>query len=270
MEQEPQPTKTTDSRSLAEVIKDYLPLITGCLVLIGFYDIYFFYNQFGVDIYNFIDVSEILFAFSSLYIYLIVGLVCVCGLYFSVFAFYIPISKTKSITSRLEKASALDIRMKSSRFAKYARRISGVVLLLFPIGFILYTISSFQHVRNSEVAGLFIAIFLGLVLSIDEFGVKVEGTMLLWILCFLFLSFVTYRGFVKYQNIVHGYSDQVVSMDLPNGNFTSSDQGDDGIHFIGSTRTCFFFWMIREKTVKIVPIGDAREISIRQAAKLNK
>lgn len=47
--------------------KDNIPLISVIVILLGYFNIYHYFQFFGLNIYNYLDISEIIFSFSSIF-----------------------------------------------------------------------------------------------------------------------------------------------------------------------------------------------------------
>lgn len=52
--------------SKVKELTEYVPSVTVVLIVLGYTNHYFYYYHFGIPIYNYLDVSEIIFSFSSI------------------------------------------------------------------------------------------------------------------------------------------------------------------------------------------------------------
>jgi hypothetical protein len=51
---------------MLERLSKALPLITTGLIVFGMYNLHDYYNRYNISIYNYVDVSEILFSFAEI------------------------------------------------------------------------------------------------------------------------------------------------------------------------------------------------------------
>jgi hypothetical protein len=73
----------TKSSNLLSTIAEQIPLYTVLLIVVSYFNMYNYYNMFAIPIYNYIDVSEIIFSISSTFnlIFMTIAMLAGVGVY---------------------------------------------------------------------------------------------------------------------------------------------------------------------------------------------
>lgn len=254
------------------MLKEYLPTVTIALTLIGFFDLYFYFRLFNIDIYNFLDVVEIIFSFSSIFLYFVGLVLALLLLYASLLIMVIPFSRNEKLMGRLERLTNARRKFKTSKFAMYGRRFFGIAIVLIFISFLVDKFFfPYSPVYETEIVIMFGALFIGgLVLVADypkEALDEVNASTILVALLAFFMTFIAARDYFKFKNVVHGFPATIVTLTMGDDtHFTSGHAGQgqagSGLYFIGATKGFYFFWNKVNRTTQIIPVSEIKRIEL--------
>jgi hypothetical protein len=205
----------------------FAPLVSVILILAGFFNLYNYYNFFGVDITNYVEIGEIVFSFSAIF-----NDILLLGV-----AFLIVVVITAIRESRRKPSTTAP--------TKVERIVVAIIRLLLLLGAtIVFGLAVTKDGRLSGIE-LIILFFFGtsfiflLLLDTSWFGVTGIGRHIITG-CFVLvipMLFVITRNFLRYQSIVNG--NPKYSVELLGEIDVKSDA--DNV-YVGSTKNYHFFY----------------------------
>jgi hypothetical protein len=246
-------------------IKEALPVISVALVLLAFFDLYFYYSLFGIEIYNYIEVSEIIFSFSTIYLYVIVistyfiagwGLV-VARVFFKRKGEPMPAQHPMSPVTR-----------KFFLVFFIVSAIGSVLAMLLPL------LSDSALATRSEWASIFIIYFFALCIymvlfhydpeKLQQFNANPNLKNLSYaLMTLLFVLGILYRDYIRYLAVINGFPNRTVQLSIEGSksfhsykrqavpflwewafdiNIAKVPEPLVPIYYLGSTQKYFFFW----------------------------
>jgi hypothetical protein len=267
-------------------ISEYLPLITVCTVLIGFLNIYNYYKYFGIEIFNYLDASEIIFSFSSL-IFSIILVVPTLLISIIIGAINIEASKRQDrefTTLKIDEDqfTLMDVILLIAKWG-YENYLLIPVLVFFPI--YIYDLITNKEAQSKMTEGMSLAygaaslmfiykvfkviIFDPLNKSLLSDRVKQKfptfDTIRFLRNSFLLIGFIMFlfiRNYIRYKNLKNGYSKFEVSLLNNTDNIVVAT--NDSLYFIGATRGYYIFNNIRSGTNLIIDASDIRTANIKE------
>lgn len=264
-------------------ILDYFPIITICLLYFGFCNLYSYYKEFNLDIYNYINNTEILLSFLP-------TIVLSVTLIYS-FVYQKMLDKVQAFaksnsddddlvrfdtgTDRVaeEKEISNPIKKKKNRFLKALRSLPILIALLyiveFSINLLLLNVFKFKEYDLQGINLLYAFIFscviyFGSDLLTNESRLN-ENMMLISVFTVLYIGsqINTYRRFdalkikdgIAIKELAFLYNNKQVS--------TSKTQ-----IFIGQTQSNLFLFDRKNKTTIVYKLENIDSLIIKTATNL--
>jgi hypothetical protein len=268
-----------------QLIRDNLSIVTLCAIALGYFDGYSYYIQYGVNIYYYQDVSEIIFSFSSLfYILLTLGI----GMFIT-----LPFRPKGHFYNRFITSikAENDPEEKQNRFREFLKtqRIMGAILIFMMIasaGITIFTVT-FATISEGEIFAIWIhsVLFIYIVLSIASFrdqlenidfsksAAEIDQTIIngrtgrhrafsLYILV-TFLVLILARNSIKYRNVISGKPTHKISFHHGDNSVKSSSS----YYYIGATKNYIFMYDSTRKEVDVYPEREIPLSSIKRVRK---
>lgn len=219
-------------------IKEIVPILTIGIVLLGFFNVYHYYSLFGIVITPYLETTEIIFSFSSLFI----SLIFIFSLLLVVLLFIII---------------GLEVRWIKPEGNTSIRMLVTLAIILLPIYAFIYFFGSLMVVENPLDAVVIHLILLIAVLTIGKVArYKIVIIFFVYSICFL-----AYRNIVDFKKITnelqHSYH---VNLKLEDVNLSTSKD----FFYIGSTRRYVFFWDSFSKKAMVYPLSDIKWLSVQK------
>jgi hypothetical protein len=252
-----------------------LPIISIVLVVLSFLNLHLYYRNFGIDIQNYLDLSEIIF---SLTVFLPgVGM-------FVVFALIMLIALTpehgvkeqqKPSDNKLYKYFK-DHRSKRLRIlARFSSNIffaalvvSAVVIALILLRPYIFPEEDILQATERFDFYLFIIVmtssFAATVIAASIKGIDIESeTAFYFLIGAIFitsLGALSYRGFSRSDLILTGKPKYEVEFKTLNSTYVS----DDSTHYVGSTRNFHFLYHVGREENTVIPVKDVIEAKFKK------
>ncbi len=243
--------------------------ITIGAILLGYYDLYTYYEYFGVNIYSYVDPSEIIFSISSV---------------FKAFVVFLSLFLWGTISSQITYSEKKDttyttkVEIYLIGVRKSARILLGIILFIL-VAFLAQLLSdALTSVEDLDLIFLYIFTLLVYVLvsrlSLISLIIKkknfdyikkiwtfsgVDAAIVFLLTIFLF----TERSMIRHRNVVDGfpkYSNELV--------FESSTYPNrKSIFYVGATRSHYFYYDSLSKQVHGIPSSAVKFIYIKELRK---
>ncbi len=253
-------------------LRENLVVISVVLILLGYYDRYLFYQNWGIDIYPYIDVSEIIFTFSNV--------LAAAVLYVVPFLFMLMLSPmmTASFIKNEEKSSTVNIKERVQKRIARLMLVSGFSSLAFILVTIfLGLLTIYKTTSELNIIIFYLSVFFTLVafcLFWDAARIvknmkanrKVNHINFHFIslaAATCFLLYITTKNRIAYSNIMDGNPKNSISFSYESITIKSSNARP----YIGSTKGYIFLYDTTAKIVEIYPERDAKFLSIKMNRK---
>jgi hypothetical protein len=260
-------------------IANAIPSITILVIITGYYDLHIYYQKFGVNISSFLDPTEIIFAFSTIFHAVITILsLSIVGAWAASITEHIQ-KKSNAIS---EKPNIIAL-ISSHENLRKATKIGVVGILIIFIAMILTIVVflDFLHINDFilligclSILSIYwftvkifqirsnLRILKSPSFTIDQFSsVKLLTKFSNYDYSFLLLVLLLYfnvRSQIRYQNVIDGFPKYAVQLE-------GTDQVKSKSEFyIGSTRNYIFMYDSLSKTVKSYPERDIKRIEIKE------
>jgi len=226
-------------------IPETISIATIGIILLGFFNIYIYYALYDLDITPYLEPSEIIFSFSSLFVNAIL-LTCF-GVVFIVISRFLSVLKNPStIGKKIFQAVLVPL-------------IMGI--LLFSFGFVFGGNENIGFVLGLAEILIFMAIFVTYLVFLDN---KYSFFTKLFIYFFITITYLVIRNKTEVSEIV----------DYKNPRFEISMNVNDSIvksgksfFYIGATKNSIFFWNDTVKKVKSYPRNSIKWIETKYIRK---
>jgi len=236
--------KPVTVRNILLLLGDQLPKYSIVFIVFGYFNTYNYYNFFSIPIYNYLDVSEIIFSFSSIFSLMYVLLFC-----------------TMIAIFPLAWAGGGNIEQRKNKL----KNIFLFIIITFELG-TAFVYAFYTSSTPEILIGLFFLINLLLILFFfaRNYSKKRDDIIgvLKYVVCiFIFLSYIVTNNFASYRSIITNSPKFEVEMRLPNKIISSTKD----LHYVGATNNYIFFYDVYSKKSMIYPKQNSDWISIKRA-----
>ncbi|HEU5292484.1 MAG TPA: hypothetical protein VFU05_17675 [Cyclobacteriaceae bacterium] len=258
-------------------LKKWAPFATIGIVILSFLNLHFFYSGFGIQIYNYLDVSEIIFSLTAFFASLF------SLLYFVVFLYLFIRQKSKNEseqdTVETENKALLYFRNHKLRYLRFLHKLfdglTPYILLttILVALFSLYLAGSFpqSELLKSSMeyefhSFLFIillsgyitllSIWIGKRTSVD----KKDGYLFISALLINTLLFLMIRNSKSSELIMAGHPKYSVEMTTNHKRYSTNDS----LVFIGNTKNYYFLYNRKSKESFIIPSNSILETKMHR------
>ena len=230
-----------------------LPLITLAVVILGYYNIHSLYGRFHINIYHYLDTSEIILSFASLAYDLTILLVTVIVyLFFSSFRAEPDVEITDKILAerKLRRKLAPFLMAITLGMGTY-----GIVDDASPLIFIDGTTIAFMSI-------VLIPIFIldGAYLYEHPILSDIRIYILIPTAFVLFIFYIHVLNGAYHKVLSSGRGKYFVQLTLKDNSQITTNYS---FVFVGETRNYFFFYNIKSYTSIIIPTTEVKEIRQR-------
>lgn len=255
-------------------LKDYLPLASILLILAGVFNIDNYYSRFGIDIITYLDATEVLFSFASIYTRTVLPII-ILGLLFVYYFNYKYVRMKKNIEKVVEildkenpEEESIATFNTSLEKLRNEARIKIYLFLVVTILFNIFISHSDIFIRIHEFAYSFlyllIILFLGVILFSYNTIKKSSASVPIFfkfetffIITIILFSAMYVRNEIKATNLTKGYAKHSVILRLDDLRSISTN---DSIMFVGSTRNYYFFHNRNSKLNKVIAASKVKEV----------
>lgn len=257
--------------------------ITLILILVGYYDLFVYYQKFGINISSFLDPTEILFAFSSIF----QAIVTITGIFIlGMFAVSIFDQKHVSENKQDEKPNIASIVYRFKKLRKITLiGILGIAIIFGSITFISTVLLKFRHVTDFILLIDCVSIIAVYWFTVKFFQIKSVLKVLesssfkidqithkdiqianfsnydYAFIIIVTLLYFNVRSEVRYQNVITGFPKYSV-------HFETNDETDDKKElkelYIGSTRNYIFMYDSSTHEVMSYPEREVKFFKIKE------
>ncbi|SRR5260221_7726595 len=229
----------------AKPVLEFIPAVSICVVVVGYFNLYFYYNQFGIDISTFIDASEIIFSFSAIF-FDIVLVIIVYGVTF----YDAVLDKNPNNTNRNWILAGVVITVAYVYFSRDESVFTGTQLLFyFTIGYIV------------------IILLMQLIIQLLSKVFKKEPRTDATIAGMTFKTYFIIIGFflflmVRNQTIADNLKDGIEKYEVEIVTDTYNYYSSPVFIYIGSTNKYYFFYNRYTKKVTAVKPDNLKSVKI--------
>ncbi len=240
-----------------ESLTKLFPLFSVLLILFGFFDLYSYYLFFGINIYPYLNSSEIIFSFlPKIYSFFILStFIFIVGIFvWAVFlrgrhVVILPEIGIKHENSLADKINNLKwSRMKELSFSNKIRTIfdlfkhSLVAFFLFTLAFTIIILPFSDICEDPDILIIILGFwttFFGLLMhSFFRENQSIRNATILIVIFFFMSIFYSLKNSCKVQEVKNGESDIHISF-----LFEQTEISTDSItHYIGSTQNYIFLY----------------------------
>jgi hypothetical protein len=240
-----------DLLKVSEGIGKVVPTITILLILLGYFNLYHFYNLFGIEINKFVDTTEIIFSFSSIYLEIIASVFAVS---FYSLVFIYGKAGFQKIRSRFKRSTVTGAHKKRIQFL--------VLVLELMFLCVLMIINS----RDEEFNFLFITFAIGLAAFLQinillEMRILQQPKVVISIVVLWFILFMVVRNITTMPTILKERSNCTVVVSKGDSILV---QSSDTLRYVGSTRGYFFFFDVKEKAGVVIQAKGFERVSFKR------
>ncbi|NLU93232.1 hypothetical protein [Chitinophaga sp. Ak27] len=241
-------------------VLEYLPLCTICLLYFGFCNLYYYYIEFGIDIYNYISSTEILLSFFPRIV--IFSSTVYIGLIQMIFNQKIKNIDTSSVVER-EEAGEGNVSRKAPNAALIFIAIFYAILV---VGALLLTrVWHFRHYELQDwylfASFLFLIGLLFVLKRYNELGFILNYSFVasLALVIFIGQEIGNYRRFDAERTKFGTRSIKEMSF-LYNGHRVKTT---DSLIFVGQTQNNIFLYDKRDSTSIMYKMGSIDSLTIK-------
>ncbi len=248
--------------------------VVSVLVTIGNLSIGFYYGLFGINIYRYLELSEIILVFLSNQFYIVTFF----ALYVLIVFLFGSYSKnlkasdkavkalekksTRRLTSKIIEFSRLKWLMLNERIDRLLKKrwfqITVSFIFILIAGWLFYNaqkdIVHFSQINQPEVLA---PLIIGTLITIPFVFLTIElppKVALLMLLGVWSITSFTSDNYIKFLQISHHYKVQEVELTFKNRNETI--RTNCNFVFVGSTRGYYFFWDRTNKKSTAIPTSE--------------
>jgi len=253
--------------------------ISILIILLGYINLYFYYFFYGLEIYNFLDTTEIIFSFSSL---IPTSLVLISMFTFGEFFRYLnkeeEEARMKKIMEEVEKKKKekeeksesekvnrqFRFHIKSNILRKALIGIIAVVLTFISQFFFLliFALLAGLEVTSSSWNSIFELSFAIFLMIVYTFSRRQANKQKLYFgMTVLFALFLVIRSNAAHNAVIKGNPKYSVEIQMLDGQIMKSN---DSLTYIGSTKQYHFFHNIKSKENSIIPNSTVKEIKLKE------
>lgn len=222
-------------------ITEFIPTITLVIIVLAFFNLYSFYSFYGIDISSYIDATEIIFSFSSLF-----------------YSVFLLTATAIFVYSTTEYSAPLHDWMRERQWyfkLLYALVAFGIQLAVL-MGFSFFLFGFTMHNILIDLVPLMIILLIYMMVKIAKPSLSTK----IWLTFFIAIVFIHYRNWEDYRKIVVNkrprfdvtinYSDKVIK-----------SNGD--LLYINSTQNYAFFWRPSIKSVQSYSLENVDSFVIK-------
>ena len=237
--------------NLAELIKNYIPFISVVTVGYGVVYIFTFYSMFNLNIFQFLEVNEILL--QSLKDLVLIVIPAIVILFYG------------SIYVKQATGNTTDRRSKVIKISRIISIIGGVLSSIQPITELIRGILILENVLYIVIINIgYSLVFLTFKTALKENLTKTERLikknflqiLLIGGLCFLALLL----GITKAATLKTGFLNEGIAITLNNNKIITSTHQ---CYYIGRTKSFTFFYNDSSKFVDVYDAKDIKAIKIK-------
>lgn len=243
-------------------IIEHLPLLTICLLYFAFCNLHFYYNEFKIEIYNYISPSEILFSFLPTIVWATV----------IVYGYTINVVFLKS--QELQKNTLENSEEKKEK--ELPKTLMGVILDSIGSYVLVYYILHFTikiillkafHYKQYELQAFYFISALVFCLVICFYIIKnkkgniiTEHALLFSVCLFAYIGFQFYTiRSLEALKVKNGVTDRKVSFKYDNRIVTTSQT----LIFIGQTQSNLFLYNKKDSTAVTFKTSNIDSLTIK-------
>jgi len=253
--------------------------ISILIILLGYINLYFYYFFYGLEIYNFLDTTEIIFSFSSL---IPTSLILISMFTFGEFFRYLnkeeEEGRLKKTTVEIEKKKQdnedkaelekvkkkFRFHIKSNILRKAFIGVIAIVLTLISQFFLLliFALLAGLEVTSSDWNLIFELSFAIFLMIVYVFSRRQTNKQKLYLgMVVLFALFLVIRNNAAHNAVTNGNPKYYVEIQMLDGQLIKSN---DSLTYIGSTKQYHFFHNIKSKENSIIPNSAVKEIKLKE------
>jgi hypothetical protein len=278
------------NRSLERNFKN-IPAFTVAMIILSYLNHYLYFYYFGIPIYNYLDATEIIFSFSSVIPALFIGIVLYMLMTFS--DHYLREQREeemKRFIERMEKRK-LEEQQKPKKSESKKFSLVGWIFSKIPVKyhsiakwFYILPVVAIQFmvimavmittlfvlpallfdnlvVIDNEWEYIFYFIFILIIAMINTLapkGARITNVTYLAII----VIFITYKTRASYNAAIRGRPKYNIEIVLSNSETVKSDTAQ--LIHIGSTRNYHFLYNTKDKSSRIIPNSEVRDLVLRE------
>lgn len=245
-------------------LKSLLPLFGGFIFVSGIIKMKLYYNSFNINIVDFLDASEIIFAFISDFIPYVV-----ITLFMFLFLFFLDTKKDVEVRDDYKDNIILEKHL-LRRLWLYIKLFP--IILIYAIVLILLLIATF--IWNFSIIPFLIPFCI--ILAYQIYGILVleykrhyynhyksfpspTFTNIILIMGAFFM-YVIVNVYLDVNSVKESKKYLGTSFKIENNNIIS----DSTNYYIGKTKNYIFYYQEENKSTKVYPIKDMKEIEIKK------
>jgi hypothetical protein len=219
--------------------KDYIPLITFLLVVGNTIQLNVYYNFFDIDIFNYLDFTELALGFLDEIYYLAIVLT------FFMFAFVI-----NDLFNVKKKIVEVDLKKKKNLLVGGF----GIVLILL----FIYSVAS-KYFLNHILSLLAIVLIVIIYVLFSEKADEIQRSLKYYALIPVYLLICYFYANFKYYGIIENKVDPKSSIMMNDGEIinTSND-----VIFIGQTKSHIFLFNKKNEYTSIIKWQNVEQIDV--------
>lgn len=271
-----------------ERVLKYIPLYTGALIFLGYWNLHFYYRYFEINIYDFVNTGEIIVSFFPIMLDAFIALIIV--------AIFIGLTalQTEDVIMKEIKENEWNFRkMFSDLFNKesytgfkWYRKVIIIILktidilvkslsIIFLIYGVYFSLDVISH-RSQELYKYYIMVVVSFVITymvvspwitrkiIQDTFIKYKKDIRMYVIIgeafLIFFSINTLSNVKDAKKVLIGKPDYIVSFRYKDSLYTS----DYNFVFIGKTQDYAFFRNLAQNTNVIFPINSLEKITMQR------
>lgn len=246
-------------------IIDYIPLISGCLIYFGFCHLYYFYQEFHIDIYSLISSTDILLSFFP-------RIVLITSLFYGAVFSQLFGTIRQPISNETNKDSSDNESVNPNRRVNWWRKnIPWFVFIYYlPANLLLLGIQKLYNYRPYELynSNLIIdMIFMFLVwvaiLIHENRSSILKQPIVIGICLIIFLGqkIGTYRKYDAQliKNGISDFRDNHIAFSYAD----STVKTNDSILYVGAISNYIFLYNLHDSSTTIYPISETKFLTVK-------
>ena len=254
---------------------ELLPLFTVGLILLGTYNVSRFYFWFDVNIFNYLDPSEILFSFTNL-LTVLFGFGAVLSINYIIVIYFLSPSLRKFAQIVFERSQPITRKKVKFIFFSIFFLLNGSLIVLY------WSFMAFSDFWSNQpevhfdttlvwAIGFDCLLFAYMMILFRDgsmnFKAQRRRFYVSLILSFLVLLILYFEGRNRlrwWYLVKKGYPKYEVALTMNND---SRIQTNENLVYISSTRNYHFFKNTVSKSTVIIPVSEVKQMHIRELRK---